>query len=113
MSILRDVQRLLSITEQLAPKAGRSSLWRIAAKRALRAAALVESEWKDGDTLGAREALEIEQWDDPGQVASTTDLKDMLNGLLRKPRPDTSSSSEAKTPQKVVRLRPSKRFSPT
>jgi hypothetical protein len=107
MSILRDVQRLLSLTEQLAPKSTRSSLWRIAAKNALRSAALVETEWKDGDTIGAREgSLEDEQSQDQGtQTTPMHDLTNTLRELLPKRQPVTSPNSKARI--KLVPRNPS------
>ena len=56
MSVLRDVQRLLNVIEGQYPRSKYSALYRTAAKRALRSAALAETEWQEGDTIeGARE----------------------------------------------------------
>jgi len=86
MSILRDVQKLISVAEGHHPRLARSALWRVAAKRAMRAAVQLETEWKDGDTIGAREEpLETEECQDPGSSqASMTGLNDMLTELLDK-----------------------------
>ena len=112
MSVLRDVQRLLNVIEGQYPRSKHSALFRTAAKRALRSAALAETEWQEGDTIeGAREgSLEDEECQDPG--SQTTDLNSTLTRLLGKPPLDTlQGSTESHPPKNVLPMRstPSRR----
>lgn len=112
MSILRDVQKLLTVTEGLYPRVSQSALWRVAAKRALREAVRLETEWKEGDTIGAREgSLGDEECQDQGNpTASTTDLNDMLTRILAKPPLVISPNSTESQAQKIVQLTRSTRL---
>src|SRR5688572_17494269 len=103
MNYLREVQRLLTIIEGIAPRAcERSSLYRVQAKKVLRGAALLETSRDDGDTVEAREGPQEEtQCQELGE-ASTTDLRSTLTKLLPKRRHATSPSSKAKI--RLVRL---------
>jgi hypothetical protein len=114
MTILRDVQKLLTIVEHLHPRVTSSAVYRVAAKRALHAAVMAETKYDDGDTIAepAKGSLEDEQCQDPGtQEASTNALNDTLREHLRRPLRGTSRSSKAKT--NVVSLSASKRLPPT
>lgn len=86
MSILRDVQRLVSLTEQLAPKVKKSALWRTAAKKALREAVLLETEWREGDSLVPGSTTEPDLEEPPVEPAATGESLDkMLTEILGRP----------------------------
>lgn len=111
MSILRDVQKLLTVIEGISPKATRSTLFRIAAKRALRSAALVETEWREGDKIG--ETREGSRGDEECQDlgAQTTHMEGLtstLRELLPKRQPVTSPNSRAR-----IKLVPPSRSGPS
>lgn len=109
MSILRDVQKLIDLAEGKHPRLENWALWRVAKRKALREAVVLETEWQDSENGGAREGFpEDEKCQEPGnQEASTIALTDTLTGLLRRPLRGTSRNSKAKT--NVVALPPSSR----
>src|SRR5690606_18970131 len=112
MSILRDAFKVIEIAERQRPSLLRSGLWKTAKARLLRTAVVLETEWQEGDTMGAREgSLEDEECQDPGnQEASTTDLSDMLQKLLGKQPPVISQSSTGSQTPKIVQLTRSTRL---
>lgn len=103
MSILRDAYKVIEIAERERPSLLRSGLWKVAKARLLRTAVVLETDWQDGDNLGAREgSLEEEKCLDQGTEATPTDLSDTLTKLLGKPPPATLRSSTESHPQKNV-----------
>src|SRR5688572_10594078 len=103
MSILRHAFKVIEIAERERPSLLRSGLWKVAKASLLREAVVRETEWKDGDNLGAREgSLEEEECLEPGTAIQRTDLNDSLTKLLGKPPLGISPSSTESRPQKNV-----------
>jgi hypothetical protein len=108
VSILRDVQRLIDLAEGNHPRLEKWALWNVAKQRALRAAVVLETDWRNGEDTGAREgSLGENECQDPENRVSTPDLSAMLEEHLRRPLRGISRSSKART--NVVPLSPSKR----
>src|SRR5687767_6991523 len=55
MTILRNAFKVIELAERERPSLLRSSLWKTAKKRLLRDAVNLETEYEEGDTIGARE----------------------------------------------------------
>jgi hypothetical protein len=109
MSILRHAFKVIELAERERPSLLRSGLWKVAKASLLREAVVLETEWKDGDNLGAREGS-LEEEECLGTETTKTDLNAMLTEHLGKPPLGISPSSTGSQPQKIVPLTRSTRL---
>lgn len=108
MSILRKVQKVLTIAETSNRRLENSALWRVACKQLLREATLLETQWEQNEDSEAREGFEENnECQDQEATEFSTDLTGMLTAALGRPARDTLPSSKERT--NVVSLPPSSR----